>query len=218
MDTTSTENDLKGVRNLIINAIKPYNLENGTTRVGLLTYGSAVPKQIVTFPSTDRAGFSLATDLVEHTPGEGNIVEILNVIKISVFEDSNLRRNARKLVVLYVNGNHGITNLPAVESTLRSLNESNIGYVIVIVGSLSADAAKLKKSAGKYGTVVFRRRPEELPDVLPFIIKAGLQKKGERFLIYVALDYLLPILFWIRNASFPHVVGIAWSDILKSFA
>ena len=179
VDTSSTENDLKGVRNLIINAIKPYNLENGTTRVGLLTYGGAMPRHIVKFPGTDRAGFSLATDLVERTPGEGNIVEILNLIKNSIFKESNLRKNAKKLIVLYVNGNRAILNLPTVESRLKSLNESNIGYVIVIVGSLSADAAKLKTSAGKYGTAVHRRRPEELPDVLPFIIKAGLQRKGK---------------------------------------
>ena len=186
VDTTSMENDLKGVRNLIINAIKPYNLENGTTRVGLLTYGGEMPKDIVKFPSTGKAGFSLATDLVEHTPGEGNIVKILNLIKDSVYKESNLRKNAKKLVVLYVNGNRGIPSLPTVQSTLKSLNESNIGYVIVIVGSLSADAAKLKTSAGKYGMVVHRSRPEELPDVLPFIIKAGLQKKG----ITIALKYV----------------------------
>ena len=138
-----------------------------------------MPKHIVKFPGTDRAGFSLATDLVEHTPGEGDMLEILNVIKSSFFKGTNLRANAKKLVVLYVNGNHDIPNLPTVESTLRSLNESNIGYVIVIVGSLSVDAANLKTSAGKYGTVVHRRRPEELPDVLPFIIKAGLQRQGK---------------------------------------
>ena len=180
VDTTSMENDLRGVRNLIINGIKSYNLENGTTRVGLLTYGGAMPKDIVKFPSTDKAGFSLATDLVEHTPGEGNIVEILNLIKDSVYKESNLRKNVKKLVILYVNGNRPIPNLPTVESTLRSLNKSNIGYVIVIVGSLSADAAKLKTSAGKYGTVVHKRRPEELPDMLPFIIKAGMQRKGKK--------------------------------------
>ena len=179
VDTSSTENDLKGVRNLIINAIKPYNLENGTTRVGLLTYGGGMPKRIVKFPGADKAGFSLATDLVEHKPGEGNIVEILNVIKSSVYKGNKLRRNAKRLVVLFVNGNHDIPNLPTVESTLRSLNESNIGYVIVIVGSLSADAANFKTSAVQYGTVVHRSRPEELPDVLPFIIAAGLQRKGK---------------------------------------
>ena len=173
------ESDLKGVRNLIINATKPYNLENGTTRVGLLTYGGAMPRHIVKFPGTDRAGFSLATDLVEHTPGEGNIVEVLNLIKNSVYKGSNLRENAKKLVVLFMNGNRAIPNLPTVESTLRSLNESNIGYVLVIVGGLSADAANLKTSAGKYGTAVHKRRPEELPDVLSFVIKAGLQRKGK---------------------------------------
>ena len=172
------ESDLKGVRNLIINAIKPYNLENGTTRVGLLTYGSPVPKHIVKFPGTDRAGFSLATDLVEHTPGEGNIVEVLNLIKNSVYKGSNLRENANKIVVLFMNGNRAIPNVSTVETKLKSLNESNIGYVLVIVGSLSADAAKVKKSAEKYGTVLHRSRPEELPDLLPFIIAAGLQRKG----------------------------------------
>ena len=148
--------------------------------MSLLTYGSPVPKHIVKFPGTDSAGFALATDLVEHTPGEGHIVEILNLIKNSVYKESNLRENANKFIVLYVNGNHGTPNLPTVESTLRSLNESNIGYVIVIVGGLSADAANLKKSAGKYGTVVHRSRPEELSDVLPFIVKAGSEKKGRQ--------------------------------------
>ena len=139
-----------------------------------------MPKHIVKFPGTDKAGFALATGLVEHTPGEGNIVEILNLIKNSVYKGSNLRENAKKLIVLYVNSNRAIPNLPTVESTLRSLNESNIGYVIVIFGSLSADAANLKTSARKYGTVVHKRRSEELPDALPFIIKAGLQKTGRK--------------------------------------
>ena len=179
VDTTSMANDLMGIRNLVINTIKPYNLDNGTTRVGLLTYGGEMPKDIVKFPSTDKAGFTLATNVVEHKPGEGNVVKVLSLIQNSVYKGSNLRKNAKKLVVLYVNGNHPIPNLPTVESTLRSLNESNIGYVIVIVGSLSADAAKLKTSAGKYGMVVHRSRPEELPDVLPFIIRAGFQSKGK---------------------------------------
>ena len=151
-----------------------------------------MPKHIVKFSGTDKAGFSLATDLVEHTPGEGNIVEILSLIKNSVYKGSNLRENAKKLIVLYVNGNRAIPNLPTVESTLRSLNESNIGYVIVIVGSLSVDAANLKTSAGKYGTVIHRRRPEELPDVLPFIIKAGVQKEGKKLQYFcISRLYLL---------------------------
>ena len=137
-----------------------------------------MPKHIVKFPGTDRAGLSLATDLVEHSPGEGNIVDVLNLIKNSVYREGNLRKSAKKLVILYVNGNRAIPNLLAVESRLKSLNESNIGYVIVIVGSLSADAANLKTSAEKYGTVVHRSVAEELPDVLPSLIKAGVQKKG----------------------------------------
>ena len=184
VDSTSPEADLKEVRSLINNAIKPYNLENGRTRIGLLTYSKS-PRTIVNFPGIDRAGFSLATDLVEHTSGARDVIQVLSFIKKSFFQQNNVRKNARKLVVLFISGYRAISNLPAVESALRSLNESGIGYVIISIAGSGTDVANLKKSAGAYGTILHNIRSEELPDALPFIVKAGAQKEGKhlRFLI-----------------------------------
>ena len=180
VDSTSPETDLREVRSLINNAIKPYNLENGRTRMGLVTY-SLSSRTIVNFPGIDRAGFSLATDLVEHTSGERDVLQVLNIIKESFYQKNNLRRNARKLVVLFINGNRAIPKVLAFELALRSLNESGIGYVIVIVGGSGSNIANLKPSAVTYGTFMHYIRSEELPDALPFIVKAGAQREGKQF-------------------------------------
>ena len=176
VDSTSPESGLKEVRSFIRNAIKPYNLRSGETRADLITYGMQ-PRRL-SYSGIGKAGLSLASDLIEHTPGERDIVQTLNFIRNSLYKQDILRKNARKLVVLFVNGNRAIPNLPAIESTFKSLNASGIGYIVVIV---NGPRAMLAKAAGKHGTVVHSPQSDVLPDAYPFVIKAGFQAEGKQF-------------------------------------
>ena len=176
VDTTLLENDLKEVRTLLNNAIKPYSLKNGNTRIGLVKY-DVKSENIVNFPGIDKDGFSLATEFLEHAPGTRNIAQAFDYTKTSFFEQKDPRRNSRKLIVLFVNGKQAINNMAAVESSLKSLNESNIGYVIVHLGDLGSSAV-WANSFGKYGKVIHSIRSSALPEALRFIIHAGEQKEG----------------------------------------
>lgn len=181
MDATTSDGDLKEVRKLINNAVKPYNIENGDTQVGLVSFGTKA-EAIVKFPGVDKDGFSLAVDLVEHKRGERNIIQALQSIKGSFFQPSALRQNSRKLIVLFINAARPISDLQAFESTLKSLNDSDIGFAIVLVSGSKMLAAELRKSSGRYGRILQGVINADLPDSLQFIIDAGAQREGRSIL------------------------------------
>lgn len=178
IDTTSSDSDLKEIGRLIKNSIEPYNFANGgATRVGLVAYGIS-QRTMVKFPGIDKAGFSLAADLIGHTSGARDVIGALNFVKDSFFTPGQLRPNARKLIVSFVNGRKPLPNVAAIESSLKSLNDSGIGYVIVTIGMSQKDSADLRRIAANYGKVVQVARSADLPDSLRFIIEAGAQKEG----------------------------------------
>ena len=192
IDATSSNAALKEMKNLVNNAVRPLNIKNGDARVGLVSYGKD-PTKIVDFANPDKAGLSLALDLIEQQTEERNTVKALQFIKDRYFTALSTRKQARKLIVLFTSGDQQSIDVSAVDAILKSLNTSDIGYVIINVGRTAVNAKDLMRVGTKYGKVVVRNTNRDIPDALPFVIESGKERPGK--IIRSLLSFLLRIAF-----------------------
>ena len=168
------------MKSLVRNAVRPLNIKNGDARIGLVSYGK-VPIKLVDFANPDKAGLSLALDFIEHQNEEKNTVKALRYVKDNYFTGPSTRNQARRLTVLFTSGDEKPSDILAMDAMLKSLNSSDIGYVIVNVGGSAKNANELTKVGAKYGKVFIGKGNREIPDALPAVIESGKQRTGKLF-------------------------------------
>ena len=166
------------MKNLVNNAVKPLNIKNGDARIGLVSYGK-VPMKLVDFANPNKAGLSLALDFIEHQNEEKNTVKALRYVKDTYFTGPSTRSQARRLIVLFTSGDEKPSDILAMDRMLKSLNSSDIGYVIVNVGGSSKNVEELKEVGTKYGRVVISKSSRDTPDALPAVIESGKLRTGK---------------------------------------
>ena len=188
IDATSPTSNLKEMKNLVKNAVKPLNIENGDARIGLVSYGQA-PMKLVDFANPDKAGLSLALDFIEHQNEERNTVKALRYIKDNYFTRPSRGNQARKLVVLFTSGEEKPKDLVAMDAMLKSLNSSDIGYVIVNVGGSAKYANELTNVGSRYGQVFIGKGNRDIPDALPTVIESGKQRTGKSLAILYRVSW-----------------------------
>ena len=182
IDATSPKSNLKEMKSLVRNAVKPLNIKNGDARIGLVSYGK-VPIKLVDFANPNKAGISLALDFIEHQNEEKNTVKVLRYVKDNYFTGPSTRNQARRLMVLLTSGDEKPSDILTIDSMLKSLNSSDIGYVIVNIGGSAKNANELTQVGTKYGKVVVGKGNRDIPDALPTVIESGKQRTGKSFAI-----------------------------------
>ena len=166
------------MKKLVNNAVRPLNIKNGDARIGLVSYGKE-PIKMVDFANPDKAGLSLALDLIEQQTEERNAVKALQYIKDKYFTGLSTRKQARKLIVLFTSGYQKSIDVSAVDAMLKLLNTSDIGYVIIKVEGTAVNARDLMRVGTKYGKVVVRNTNRDIPDALPIVIESGKERPGK---------------------------------------
>ena len=165
------------MKRFINEAVKPLDMESGRTRIGLVEYG-ALPSSKMRLSQSSKSLLALLLDSVWPTRGSKDPVKALKFIKDNYFTPSSQREDAKKLIVLLMTEPVDRNRIPEFGKTLKSLNESGIGYVIVHVGDKSKDARMLKKAGDRYGKVVLLDVDDKLPEVIPDVVRKGKGKQS----------------------------------------
>ena len=177
IDATSSNDDLREMKKHVDNAVKPLNVDNGEARVGLISFAN-VPTMLDDFSKNDKSRLSLALDFIGQTPSTSSATGALAFVKEKFFNPAFARAQAKKLIIMFVNGNKQAPDTSRLEPMLMSLNSSNIGYVLISNDRTGVYTAALRRVAEKYGKVIRTVSNRELPDALPTIIEAGEKEKG----------------------------------------
>ena len=177
------------MKRFIKKAVKPLDIDSGRTRIGLVEYG-ALPSSKMKLSQSSKSLLSLLLDSVRPTRGRKDPLRALKFIKDNYFTPLNPRKDVKKRIVLLMTERIDRNRIPEFGKTLKSLNESDIGYVIVHIGDRSEDARMLKKSGDKYGRIVLLDVDDSLPEVIPDVVQKG---KG--------MQSLLSFLFLVKLVS-----------------
>lgn len=186
IDATSPDLTLKEMKSLVNYAVRPLNIKNGDARIGLVSYGKE-PIKIVDFANPDKAGLSLALDFIEQQTEKRNTVKAFQYIKDKYFTGPSTRKQARKLIVLFTTGGQEPIDVSAMDAMLKSLNTSDIGYVIINVGGTAMNAKYLTRIGTKYGKIVVGNSNRDIPDALPVVIESGKERLGKTFFIHLSV-------------------------------
>lgn len=153
-------------------AILPLPIENGTSRVSLIEYNT-ITKSRVNFGQSSKPVISLALDTIESKGGEKDIIQALEYARSVVFRPSERRLGAKRVVVLFMEGDDRDPQYKSLDATLRRLNQDEIKYVIIDIGGSPESGKKLKNIGGKDGKVMLINKPDKLPDAIPVVLKSA---------------------------------------------
>ena len=160
------------IKKFVTKSIRPFNVEEGNARFGLLQYG-AKPLKLMDFGGSSKTRMSLLLDTLTQQNEESDPVKALQFIRPSFYGKQTLRQDALKTVVLLINGDKARLNRTEFELTFRSLNDSGINFVLVAIGRSGRMLADLKDRGSRYGFVHLLDTGSQLPRVIPDVVKPG---------------------------------------------
>ena len=177
---------MRKVRSFIKELVEPLPVETGESRVALVDYNTEV-KARLSFPGSSKSALSLALDTLKSIGGPNNIPAAIDFVKARLFSPSASRVGARRIFVLFMNGENPLDNIRLLDSKLKDLNNSGVDYAIVDVGREPANAQRVKQMVMKYGAYSMIDNaydtPEAMPDVLAVI---GIQK-GMNLTVFIPI-------------------------------
>lgn len=161
---------LQSMKRFINKAVFPMPIESGEFRVGLVDY-NVEPSQKLSYPHSSKSAISLALDTIQSKPGLNDVPKAIDFVKREAFASSVIRAIARKVLVLFINGETRVPDVRIMGNKLKDLNDSDIDYVIVTVGSRPDSFMALKDIAEKHGKIILLEHADDTPMASPVVLK-----------------------------------------------
>lgn len=172
VDTTSSTNDLKRIVKFVIESVQPMDVEKGNVRVGLAKY-SAKPSKLMDFADSNKATMELILGTVTSSNDESDLVNALSLIQQSFFGKVKSRQDAKKTVILFINGDRTRSDKNALKNALKALDTAGIGYIIISIDGTDEFRREIKEIGGLYGKVHALDGSSQLPETMPDVVKSG---------------------------------------------
>ena len=190
---------VKAIKLFAEEAVKPMPVQTGEYRIALYEYNTE-PVTKMPLSRSKKSAFLLALKTIKSKGGSSDVLKAMQFAKTTILSPSETRLKARKVLVLFINGEKQIQNLKLIGDKLAELKASNIEYILVDIGRKPGSQDALKDVAEKHGKFIMIDMANSIPEALPGVLHLTEIQQGivERFLKNFDNEISYKLMFHLR--------------------